>query len=77
MAHADTVHTSRTQILVVAVLFSDLGSSLNLNLALQNALARVEQELEPLDVVQEFVEFVRQSQRGINRVQGVRLDAAA
>jgi UDP-N-acetylglucosamine acyltransferase len=39
-------------------------------LSLPNALARVEQEVGHMDVVREFVAFVRRSQRGINRVRG-------
>ena len=39
-------------------------------LSLPNALTRVEQELGHVDVVREFVTFVRQSQRGINRARG-------
>lgn len=38
------------------------------NLSLPNALARVETELGTIDVVQEYLEFVRASKRGINAV---------
>jgi UDP-N-acetylglucosamine acyltransferase len=46
-------------------------------LTLPNALARVEAELGAIDVVREFVAFVRQSQRGINGVQVHRTKLAA
>ncbi len=50
-------------------------------LNLPNALARVEAELGHFDVVQEYIQFVRSSQRGISGVQGparfVDLDLAA
>ena len=39
-------------------------------LSLPNALARVEQEVGHMDVVREFVAFIRGSQRGINRARG-------
>jgi UDP-N-acetylglucosamine acyltransferase len=42
-------------------------------LALPNALALAEQELGGVDVVQEFLKFVRESKRGIN---GTRVDAS-
>lgn len=40
------------------------------------ALARIEQELNGIDVVEELVAFVRQSSRGINPMRGRRGDAA-
>jgi UDP-N-acetylglucosamine acyltransferase len=43
---------------------------------LANALTRVEEELGHMDVVREFVAFVRQSPRGINRARGRGSDAA-
>jgi UDP-N-acetylglucosamine acyltransferase len=46
-------------------------------LSLPNALAKVEAELGAVDVVREFVDFVRQSQRGINGVRVERRAAAA
>jgi hypothetical protein len=41
-----------------------------------NALAEVERELGAVDVVHEFVDFIRQSRRGINRARGGDSDPA-
>lgn len=46
-------------------------------LTLPNALRQVESELGHVDVVREFVDFVRQSKRGINGTRSHRHDAAA
>ncbi len=43
------------------------------NLATPNALAQIEAELGHVDVVKEFVQFVRESKRGINGVEDVTL----
>ncbi len=42
-------------------------------LSVPNAMARIEKELGSVDVVQEYVQFVRETKRGIN---GVRDDEA-
>ncbi len=47
------------------------------NLTLPNALAKLEAELGEVDVVREFINFVRESKRGINGARNVRLEAAA
>lgn len=47
------------------------------NLTLPIALAKVEKELGTIDVVREFVDFVRQAKRGINRVRDQSLELAA
>jgi UDP-N-acetylglucosamine acyltransferase len=46
-------------------------------LSLPNALAQAERELGEIDVIQEFISFVRQSKRGICRAHSDDLDLAA
>jgi UDP-N-acetylglucosamine acyltransferase len=46
-------------------------------LSLPNALSRAEAELGHMDVVQEFLQFVRESKRGINGTRVERKDLAA
>jgi UDP-N-acetylglucosamine acyltransferase len=46
-------------------------------LALPNALAKVQAELGHVDVVREFIEFVRNSKRGINRARAEATELAA